>query len=276
MMYRQSRAEKIVLYAFLIVMALISIVPFYMMVINSTHTNVEISQRVWLTPGSALLDNYRIIQSKVNIWQGFVASTIITLPSVILSAFFSTLTAYGFAKFNFRGKELLFWIILGTMMVPQQLGLIGYYDLLSKIRLIDSFLPLILPTAANAAMVFFIRAYIESSISDSLIEAAIIDGGGEWYIFRRIIFPLAMPSIATMSIFTFINKWNDLLTPLVLLNSAKKFPMPVVVSNIRGLYETNFGAIYLGVTISIIPILIVLITFSRSIIKGLTIGAVKG
>jgi multiple sugar transport system permease protein len=276
MMYRQSRAEKIVLYAFLIVMALISIVPFYMMVINSTHTNVEISQRVWLRPGSALLDNYRIIQSKVNIWQGFVASTIITLPSVILSAFFSTLTAYGFAKFNFRGKELLFWIILGTMMVPQQLGLIGYYDLLSKIRLIDSFLPLILPTAANAAMVFFIRAYIESSISDSLIEAAIIDGGGEWYIFRRIIFPLAMPSIATMSIFTFINKWNDLLTPLVLLNSAKKFPMPVVVSNIRGLYETNFGAIYLGVTISIIPILIVLITFSRSIIKGLTIGAVKG
>jgi multiple sugar transport system permease protein len=276
MMYRQSRAEKIVLYAFLIVMALISIVPFYMMVINSTHTNVEISQRVWLTPGSALLDNYRIIQSKVNIWQGFVASTIITLPSVILSAFFSTLTAYGFAKFNFRGKELLFWIILGTMMVPQQLGLIGYYDLLSKIRLIDSFLPLILPTAANAAMVFFIRAYIESSISDSLIEAAIIDGGGEWYIFRRIIFPLAMPSIATMSIFTFINKWNDLLTPLVLLNSAKKFPMPVVVSNIRGLYETNFGAIYLGVTISIIPILIVVITFSRSIIKGLTIGAVKG
>jgi multiple sugar transport system permease protein len=276
MMYRQSRAEKIVLYAFLIVMALISIVPFYMMVINSTHTNVEISQRVWLRPGSALLDNYRIIQSKVNIWQGFVASTIITLPSVILSAFFSTLTAYGFAKFNFRGKELLFWIILGTMMVPQQLGLIGYYDLLSKIRLIDSFLPLILPTAANAAMVFFIRAYIESSISDSLIEAAIIDGGGECYIFRRIIFPLAMPSIATMSIFTFINKWNDLLTPLVLLNSAKKFPMPVVVSNIRGLYETNFGAIYLGVTISIIPILIVVITFSRSIIKGLTIGAVKG
>jgi multiple sugar transport system permease protein len=257
-------------------MALVSIVPFYMMVINSTHTNVEISQRVWLTPGSALLDNYLIIQNKVNIWQGFIASVIITAPSVALSAFFSTLTAYGFAKFNFKGKEILFWIILGTMMVPQQLGLIGYYDLLSKFRLIDNFLPLILPTAANAAMVFFIRAYIESSISDSLIEAAIIDGASEWYIFLRIIFPLAMPSVATMSIFTFINKWNDLITPLVLLNSAKKFPMPVVVSNIRGLYESNFGAIYLGVTISIIPIIIVVVTFSRSIIKGLTIGAVKG
>jgi multiple sugar transport system permease protein len=275
-MYRQSRAEKIVLYTFLIFMALVSIVPFYMMVINSTHTNVEISQRVWLTPGSALLDNYLIIQNKVNIWQGFIASVIITAPSVALSAFFSTLTAYGFAKFNFKGKEILFWIILGTMMVPQQLGLIGYYDLLSKFRLIDNFLPLILPTAANAAMVFFIRAYIESSISDSLIEAAIIDGASEWYIFLRIIFPLAMPSVATMSIFTFINKWNDLITPLVLLNSAKKFPMPVVVSNIRGLYESNFGAIYLGVTISIIPIIIVVVTFSRSIIKGLTIGAVKG
>ncbi|AHC15872.1 carbohydrate ABC transporter permease [Salinispira pacifica] len=276
MIYRQSRVEKIILYAFLVFMAILSIVPFYMMIINSTHTNVEISQRVWFTPGSALLENYQIIQDKVNIWQGFIASLIITVPSVVLAAIFSTMTAYGFAKFQFRGKEVLFWIILGTMMVPQQLGLIGYYDLLSKIGMIDSYLPLIIPTAAHAAMVFFIRAYIESSISDSLIEAAIIDGGGEWYIFRRIIFPLAMPSIATMSIFTFIQKWNDLLTPLVLLNSAKKFPMPVVVSNIRGLYESNFGAIYLGVTISIIPIIIVVIIFSRSIIKGLTVGAIKG
>ncbi|MGI9256293.1 MAG: carbohydrate ABC transporter permease [Salinispira sp.] len=276
MIERRTPVENILLGIFLITLAILSIVPFYMMVINSTHTNVEISQRLWLTPGSALRENYEIIQSRVNIWQGFIASFIIAAPSVLLSAFFSALTAYGFAKFHFKGKEVLFWLILSTMMIPQQLGLIGYYDLITKLRLIDNYLPLILPTAANAAMVFFIRSYIEASISDSLIEAAIIDGAGERFIFMRIILPLAMPSIATMSIFTFIGKWNDLLTPLVLLTSANKFPMPVVVSNIKGLYETNFGAIYLGITISIIPILIVVITFSKSIIRGLTIGAIKG
>lgn len=276
MIYKRGRGESIALYAFLIILAFLAILPFYMMVINSTHTNVEISQKVWVTPGSALIDNYKIIQGKVNIWRGFFASTVIAVPSVILSAFFSALTAYGFAKFNFKFKEAFFWMILATMMVPQQLGLIGYYDLCVQLGLIDSFLPLILPTAANAAMVFFIRAYIQSSIPDSLIEAAIIDGAGEFFIFLRIIFPLALPSIATMSIFTFIAKWNDLISPLVLLNSADKFPMPVVVSNIRGLYEMNFGAIYLGVTISVIPILLVVIFFSKTIISGLTVGAVKG
>lgn len=276
MIHRRKSHENTLLYTFLIVLAVLAIVPFYMMVINSTHTNVELSQRVWVTPGSALIDNYKIIQHKVNIWRGFIASSIISIPSVILSAFFSALTAYGFAKFHFKGKEALFWLILGTMMVPQQLGLIGYYDLCVKLGIIDSFLPLILPTAANAAMVFFIRAYIQSSISDSLIEAAVIDGAGEFYIFLRIIFPLALPSIATMSIFTFITKWNDLINPMVLLNSADKFPMPVVISNIRGLYETNFGAIYLGITISVIPILIVVVTFSKRIISGLTVGAIKG
>lgn len=276
MIYKRKKLESILLYTFLIILAVLAVTPFYMMVINSTHTNVEISKSVWLTPGTALIDNYKIIQGKVNIWRGFLSSAIISVPSVVLSAFFSTLTAYGFAKFSFKGKEALFWVILATMMVPQQLGLIGYYDLCVQLGLIDSFLPLILPTAANAAMVFFIRAYIQSSIPDSLIEAAIIDGAGEFYIFLRIIFPLALPSIGTMSIFTFINKWNDLITPMVLLNSADKFPMPVVVSNIRGLYETNFGAIYLGVTISVIPILLVVIFFSRSIISGLTVGAVKG
>jgi len=186
------------------------------------------------------------------------------------------MTAYGFAKFKFKGKDILFWVVLGTMMVPQQLGLIGYYDLVSNLGLLDTYAPLILPMIANAGMVFFIRAYIEQSISDSLIEASIIDGAGEFYIFTRIILPLAMPAVATMSIFTFINKWNDLITPMVLLHTADKFPMPLVISNIRGLYEMNFGAIYLGVTISIIPILLVVIFFSKAIIRGLTIGAVKG
>lgn len=268
--------RSFLLYAFLIALAALSVVPFYMMVINATRSNVEISRGVWLTPGDQLLRNYQIIQSRVNIWRGFLSSSIITIPSVILSAFFSALTAYGFAKFRFFGRELLFWVVLGTMMIPQQLGLIGYYDLVVRLGLIDTYTPLILPLIANPAMVFFIRSYIESSIADSLIEAAIIDGSGEFRTFLTIIFPLAMPAVATMSIFTFINKWNDLITPLVLINSPEKFPMPVVISNIRGLYETNFGAIYLGVTISIIPILIVVVLFSKALIQGLTIGAVKG
>lgn len=273
---RSNLIKKIVIYFFLISLAIICIIPFYMMIINSTRSNTEISRGIWITPGNQLLVNYQIIQGKINIWRGFVSSTIIAVPSVLLSAFFSTLTAYGFAKFSFKGKEALFWVVLGTMMIPQQLGLIGFYDLCVKIRIIDTYIPLILPSIANAAMVFFIRSYIESSIPDSLIEAGLIDGAGEFYIFRKIIIPLAMPSIATMSIFTFIYKWNDLINPMVLLNSSNKFPMPILVSNIRGLYETNFGAIYLGVTISVIPIILVVIVFSKKLISGLTVGAVKG
>ncbi|MGL1892498.1 MAG: carbohydrate ABC transporter permease [Spirochaetaceae bacterium] len=273
---KNTLVQKILLYTILVFIAFICIVPFYMMVINSTHSNTEISQGIWITPGDQLIENYKIIQEKVNIWSGFINSIIIAVPAVLLSAFFSTLTAYGFAKFKFKGKEVLFFVVLGTMMIPGQLGLIGFYDLCVNFGLVDSYLPLIIPNMANAAMVFFIRSYIQSSIPDSLIEAGLIDGAGEGYIFRRIIIPLAMPSIATMSIFTFIGKWNDLINPLVLLNSANKFPMPIVISNIRGLYETNFGAIYLGITISVTPIIIVVILFSKQLISGLTIGAVKG
>lgn len=275
-LYKQHPIQKAIMYTFLVFLALICITPFYMMIINSTRSNVEISQNVWLTPGQHLIRNYEIIQSRVNIWRGFYNSVVITVPSIVLAAFFSAMTAYGFAKFHFKGRELLFWIVLGTMMIPQQLGLIGYYDLIANMGLLDSFAPLILPMIANAGMVFFIRAYIEQSISDSLIEAAVIDGAGEFYIFSRLIIPLAMPAIATMSMFTFITKWNDLITPMVLLHSMNKFPMPLVISNIRGLYEMNYGAIYLGVTISIMPILIVVVFFSKAIIRGLTIGAVKG
>ncbi|MCG8478718.1 MAG: carbohydrate ABC transporter permease [Spirochaetales bacterium] len=273
---KRTRVGKGVLYVLLVVLAAVSVVPFYVMVINATRSNVEISQGISLIPGDRIVENYRIIQSKVNIWRGFLASTIITVPSVVLSAFFGAMTAYGFAKFRFPGRELLFWIVLATMMIPQQLALIGFYDLCVRLGVIDTYPPLILPLMANAGMVFFVRSYIESSIPDSLIEAAIIDGAGEFYTFLRLIFPLSMPAIATMSIFTFVFKWNDLITPLVLLSSAEKFPMPVVISNIRGLYEANFGAIYLGVTISVVPIIVVVVLFSKSIIKGLTVGAVKG
>ncbi len=276
MIQPRNPVSSIVLRVFLVGLAIICVMPFYMMIINATRSNVEISRGVWLTPGDQLLRNYEIIQSKVNIWRGFYSSSIIAIPSVVLSAFFSALTAYGFAKFRFRGREALFWVVLATMMIPQQLGLIGYYDLVLRLGLLDRYIPLIIPMIANPGMVFFVRAYIQSSIPDSLIEAAIIDGSGEFRTFITIIFPLAMPAVATMSIFTFIHKWNDLITPLVLLNSADKFPMPVVISTIRGLYETNFGAIYLGITISVIPILIVVVTFSRALIRGLTIGAIKG
>ena len=276
MIERSNPTGRFFLWIFLLALAALCIVPFYMMIINATRSNVEISQGVYLLPGDQLARNYQIIQNNVNIWRGFVSSLIIAVPSVLLSAVFSALTAYGFAKFHFKGKEVFFWLVLGTMMVPMQLGLIGYYNLCIQLGIIDTYWPLILPTAANAAMVFFVRAYMESSIPDSLVEAGIIDGAGEMYIFWRLIFPLAMPAVATMSIFTFIAKWNDLLTPLVLLNTAEKFPMPVVIASIRGLYEANFGAIYLAVAISVVPIIIIVAFSSKALIKGLTIGAVKG
>lgn len=270
------RTGKLFTYLFLIFLALVCFMPFYMMIINATHSNVEINQSLWIVPGRFLGDNYQIIQTMVDIWVGFANSLVITLPSVAFSAFFSSLTAYGFSKFRFRLRGTLFWVLLASMMIPSQLGIIGFFQLCLKMNLVDTFWPLIVPGFANASMVFFLKGYMDSAIPNELIEAAHMDGARERYIFLRIVLPLSVPSIATMSIFGFIGTWNGFLMPLLILNSKQLYPLPLVISMLKPLYGTNYGAIYLGVAISIVPIIVVFLFCSRFIIGGITVGAVKG
>ncbi|MDD3819125.1 MAG: carbohydrate ABC transporter permease [Actinomycetota bacterium] len=268
-------AGKFFLYLFLIILAIICFTPFYIMIINATRSTQAINRGISLIPGKALVENYKSMMASMNIWRGFLNSLVIAISSTILSAYFGALTAYAFSKFRFKGNKALFWFILGTMMIPPQLGLIGYYLLTAKLHIINTYWALILPAVANASTVFFLKMYIDANVNDSLLEAARVDGSSELYTFNRIVFPIIMPGVATMSILNFIASWNNYLTPLVLLFDKDKFTLPILIALVKGTYKQNLGAQYMAVAISVVPIIIAFTFLSKYIISGITAGALK-
>lgn len=275
---KEKPLRAIIKYFFLILLAIICIIPFWQMFVNSSYTNSQLVKDVYLWFGkwSTVIDNYNVVAEKADMFRGLLNSFIIAGSFTLLSAYFGAMTAYGFSKFRFKGRKFFFFFIIAMMMIPIQLGLIGYYELVNSFGWIDTYWPLIIPGIANIGTVFFVKMYMDSSLPNELIEAAHIDGAGEFFIFQRIALPLAVPSLATMSIFNFIGVWNNFLGPLVLLNSPEKMPMPVVISYIPGLYQMNYGAIYLAVSISVIPVLLAFVFLSKYIVGGLTMGSVKG
>lgn len=181
------------------------------------------------------------------------------------------------AVYKFKGQSIMFYTIVIFMMIPGQLGLLGFYNLVASLKLIDSYIPLIIPAIASTGTVFFLRQYILSVLPMSLLEAGRIDGGKELYMFHRIALPIMAPGIATMAIGGFIGSWNSYLVPLILLNSPEKFPLPVMISSLSADLDiaSNQGATYLAVAISIIPIIIVFCFCSKYIISSISAGSVK-
>jgi multiple sugar transport system permease protein len=266
---------SIITYAFLIFLLFISLIPFYLMIVNSTHNSFDIVTKLNIIPGTSALENYKTMQSHVNIWRGFFNSFCITIPFVIFTCYFGSLTAFSFAKYQFKGKNILFAVVLASMMLPSQLSIIGFYQLNIHLKLLNSYLPFIIPGIANATAVFFLRGIIEQGIPDSILEAARIEGCTELYVFNRIVLPCISPGVSTMAIFNFVSSWNNYMGPLIIMSDNKKYTMPVMIAMIRGLYMTNYGAMYLAITISIIPIIIIYIFSSNYIISGLTTGSEK-
>lgn len=216
---RRLTVGKVLVYLFLVILACICIIPFYLMLIYSTHNNATIASTFTFLPGPFLLDNYVNMASKINIWRGFANSFFIAGTSTVLSLYVGALTAYGFAKFKFKGRTWLFLFLLATMMVPGQLALIGMYRLFSTLGMLDSYAAIILPAAANAFNVFFIKQFIEASIPDEIVESSRVDGAGEFRTFNQIVLPILGPAVSALGIFTFIGSWNNFLTPLVLFFS---------------------------------------------------------
>ncbi len=268
-----------IIYSLLALLVIISVVPFWIVLINATRDGVSIStQGITLIPGKSLVENYKILTSNVDVMRGFWNSLKIAILVTVLSGYFSALTAYGFHMYNFKGKNFLFGIILVFMMIPSQLSFLGYVKWMTQLNLMDNHLALIIPSIASIGTVFFLRAYISSSLSKEIIESARIDGAGELYIFHRIALPLMAPGVATMSIFTFIGSWNNYLSARVILSSKANETLPMVISSLKALkiWYQNQGAIYLGFAISIIPIVIVFIFASKYLIENISAGAVKG
>lgn len=260
----------------LAVLTVLCVLPFYMMFINATHENAVINSSFQLLPGNYLARNYANMTSMINVWQGLRNSAFISVCVTVGAVYISALTAYGFAKYKFRLNGLLFWVLLATMMLPAQLGIVGVFQLMSSLNLLDNHFSLILPALVNASAVFFIRQYIEAYFPDALMESALIDGCSDAGIFHRIALPIISPALATQAIFLFVGSWNNFINPLVLLFTQEKFPMPLMVQQTSGTFNRDMGVIYLGVSISVLPILVAFAFFSRWILGGLTVGAVKG
>lgn len=275
---------KGILYAFLILLSIICLVPFAMMLINATRSNTEIVKGFTLIPGDSLMDNYKNMMYHMNItdgtfkgiWLGFKNSFIIAISVTVLSGYFSALTAYGFYAYDFKGKKVLFMLILIMMMIPSQLGLLGFFELNKSLKLLDTYIPLIVPSIATPFTVFFMRQYLVSTMHPALIEAARIDGAGEISIFHKIILPIMLPAIATMSIFAFIGAWNNYLVPLIVIFSPEKYPLPVLMGYLKGgKVSENLGSMYLAISMSVIPIIIAFAVFSKYIISSISAGSVK-
>ncbi|WP_026520394.1 carbohydrate ABC transporter permease [Butyrivibrio sp. FCS006] len=272
-----TRIKRAILYIALIILGLMCLLPFWLMMVNSTRSGVEITHSFSFLPGHSLKDNWKVLFDYVNLFLGLFNSFKVAVPATLLTAYFSAITAFGMAMYNWKGNNVLFRVIVVFMMIPAQLSLIGFYNLCQKLHLIDSYIPLIIPAIASPGIVFFLRQYTKATLSKSLMEAARIDGASEIHIFHRIVLPIMAPGIATMSIGTFIGNWNSYLVPLILLNTPKKMTLPVMISTLNAAtdLQKNQGAIYLGVAISVVPIIIAFCFFSKYIISSISAGSVK-
>ena len=271
------RIKKTILYLGLVILGLICFLPFILMVVNSTRSGIEIMTSFTFIPSDYLEENWKLVSGFFNLFRGFANSLMVAVPATLLTAYFSAITAYALAVYHFKGGKILFLVIVVFMMIPGQLSLLGFYNLITKLKLVNSYIPLIIPAIAAPGTVFFLRQYLLSVLSKSLLEAARIDGAGEIHIFHKIVFPIMIPGIATMSIGAFIGSWNSYLVPLILLNTPEKFTLPVMIASLNSSRDvaSNQGAIYLAVAISVIPILVVFSFCSKYIISSISAGAVK-
>ena len=269
--------RTVLLYVFLAILALACILPFWLMIVNATRSGVEITKSFSFLPGGNLAKNWKALFGYVNLFRGLLNSVVVAVPATFLTGYFSAITAYAMAMYDFKGNKWLFKVIVIFMMIPGQLSLIGFYNLCQALHMVNSYVPLIIPAIASPGIVFFLRQYVQSSLSKSLLEAARIDGASELTIFHSIVVPLISPGIATMSIGTFIGNWNNYLTPLILLNDPNKMTLPVMLTTLNAAtdLQKNQGAIYLGVAISVIPIIVVFCFCSKYIISSISAGGVK-
>lgn len=276
---KRSPMFKIVVYSVCLLLAILSVLPFWIMFVNATRDTYQIQQEALsLIPSSHFFDNIKILLGKTfNPMRGLTNSMIVSVASTLCTVYFSALTAYALVAYNWKMRSPFFTFIMAVMMIPAQVSVIGFYQFMYKIGMTNNFMALILPTIATPTAVFFMRQFMLSSLPLELVEASRIDGASEFYTFNKIVLPIMKPAMATQAIFSFVSSWNSLFLPLVLLTDNEKYTMPIMVSLLRGdIYKTEYGAVYLGLTLTVLPIFIAYLLLSKYIIEGVALGGVKG
>lgn len=260
---------------FLAVMAVLSLFPFYLMIVMSTHYNEDLFKGLTLLPGNYYLENLQTVM-KSNFIRVYGNSLLVSLTAVLFCVPFSAAIGFALAKYEFRMKKLFYGFIIVTMMVPAQVGLIGYVIEMRTLGFGNTLLPIIFVWFAFPFGAFFLTQFIKDTVPKELLECARIDGCSEPRILLQIAFPLIRGGMATLAILVFLWSWNSYLLPLVTINSSKWYTIPLLVSNLGIVYRTDYAARLTALALATIPLLLVFIFGSKNFIRGITAGAVKG
>ena len=273
------RARSALIYVVVAVLAILSLYPFYFMFMASTWNSFEILRSLKLYPGSIdqLMTNINHLNARTefSFAIGFKNSFIISVSATALSVYFSALTAYGLKVYQFKLRNAAFSFIMLVLMVPTQVSITGFFKLMMDMGLIGTKWPLIIPAIAAPGTVFFIKQYLDSALSHEIIEASRIDGANEFYTFNCICLPIMVPALATQVIFGFISSWNNYFLPSIILNKMTDKTLPLMIAQLFGDRYTDFGQIYTGLSVSVIPLIIIYVFLQRYIIAGVSAGSVK-
>ncbi|MBQ8924099.1 MAG: carbohydrate ABC transporter permease [Lachnospiraceae bacterium] len=274
---------KLIRYIICILLCFLSIFPFYILIINSTLPSYKIVTGIKLLPGSQFATNFKNLidagakTSGVNVLQAMLHSLIITVPATILQIYFGSLTAYAVTAYKFKGRNFMWGFIYAIMMIPTQVSIVGFIKLCNLTHLYGTYWPLIIPAMAAPTTVYFMKQYMETGLSLEIVEAARIDGSSEFKTFNTIVLPLLKPAMATQAIFAFVASWNNLYTPsLILATEREKMTMPMYVSALKADDKNqDWGQIYCGLLVTVLPIIVMYFVLSKYIIAGVALGGVK-
>lgn len=271
---------RIVAYLFLAILSFLCLFFFYILIVNATRAHSEIQTGFSFLPGRNFKSNWvnMLSNDQLPMFTGILNSLFISSCTAILATYFSSLTAYAVHAYDFKLRNFAFKFILLVMTVPSQVVTLGFLRQMSNWGWMDSYLPLILPAVSSPIVFFFMKQYMESTLPLEIVEAARIDGSGEFSTFNRIVIPIMKPAIAVQAIFTFVSSWNNYFLPALIIKSATKKTLPILIAQLRSADWLKFdmGQVYMAIALAILPIIFVYLLLSRFIVRGVTLGSVKG
>ena len=277
---RMLQTSRFVVYLILIFLSVMCLFSFYMLIINATRSNADLQGGFRIVPSDQFFINLKNAwtDASIDIPRGMLNSFFIASASAILSTYFSALTAYGIHAYNFRLKKAAFTFIMAVMVIPNQVYAVGFYQMCVRLGWTNSYIPLILPGIAAPVVFFYMKQYMESILPMEIVDAARVDGSGEFHTFNRIILPMLKPALAVQLIFSFVQSWNNYFLPALLLDKAEMKTVPIMIAQLRSADYSKFdmGKVYMFILLAILPVMIVYICLSKYIIKGVTAGSVKG
>ena len=272
-------ARRILAYVVLILVSFLCLFWFYVLFVNATRSHGELTKGFTPIPSTYLLKNWQgVMAGTLPIVRGMFNSLFVALCSAALCTYFSTMTAYAIHVYDFKIKKFMFTFIMAVMTIPTQVTALGFLQLVSDMKLEDNFIPLIVPAIAAPVTFFYMKQYMESALPLSLVEAARIDGSGEFRTFNTIVLPLMKPAIAVQAIFTFVSSWNNYFTPALILHNDKMKTLPILIAQLRSadFLKFDMGQVYVTIAFPIFPVIVVYLILSKFIVQGVAMGSVKG